>query len=251
MNEYDLYSEENSISTSSDEDNSDNFPIFKEIEISKKEEISNNNNNSLLITQPSNFIIKYKKKKKIKIKNKIKKNINPIIKNDINNILRLQLIKEKKQKYQEDLFNLLEKKEKKLNQNLQELFLSKSEKILKINEKIQKRTSLALNKKIEQEYNYRLSAYNQLLKLDEYEERYEKNKKEIEFNLQEKAAERWLKQKIALQMAKQTERRKLAIAKQRLLYDENLIKKIEEEKNINKNNYLFKKQLIQKTLFNL
>jgi len=176
------------------------------------------------------------------------KDFDPLISKELNQKLRLLHQREKEQRAKEMQINALEQKERKSLEHMQMITHNKIQKIAQNNTKVQQRAEIANQKKAQQEYEYRFSAFSRILKANQVEERKEQVKKSQEFALNEKAAERWLKSKIAAQISKQAERRKFMIAKSKLEKDEAQIKRIEEEKEAKKQSLLFKKRILEKAL---
>lgn len=149
---------------------------------------------------------------------------------EVSRQLRGDILKNREYNEQRQKEEALLRKEQKFEENMNRIFEERHNALYEKYLKTQQRAEFALNKKVEYVNEYRLSAYNKLLKGEYAEDRKLDLQRKQELILQERAARRWLKQRFAAQLQRQLERRKVAAAKQRLRWEEEATNRVLAEK---------------------
>ena len=178
----------------------------------------------------------------------MKSPLNPRIEKEIGRRSRAFFIEQQRKQRIQELQKSLEEKEQRTDQKLRENAEKKYQIACQKYVARQQKTQIANEKKAINENNYRCQAYERLQKEDAAEERLIEQKQQQAEDLQWKAADRYIKQRLAAQAAKQLERRKEAAALQKTRRNEERMARFEEEKRAKREEELAERRAVQQAL---
>lgn len=142
---------------------------------------------------------------------------------------RSVLVEQMRQKKSEELQKKIEEKEQKTRETLYNNSAANYQRACEKCIAAQQKALLVANRRTLAMREFQMQCYSKLQKNDEAEMRKQEIQNQRVHKIQERAADRWLKQHIATQVAQQIERRKESAARQKVRRENERLEKIEKE----------------------
>ncbi|EAX94375.1 hypothetical protein TVAG_068430 [Trichomonas vaginalis G3] len=173
------------------------------------------------------------------------------IENEIGKRTRSMLVEQKRQKAAEDLQKKIEEKDQKTRETLYNNSAANYQRACEKCIAEQQKVAIVANRRSLQMSEYQMHCMNKIQRNEEAERRAMEIQYQKVQKMQERAADRWLKQHIAAQVSQQIERRRESAARQKVRREAERLAKIERELAEKRQKELEEKRIIENAIMKM